>query len=330
MPQNIPNSFNSRTTDSDNAKSRELFRLKKGGVISDREYNIGERLLDANSSGGLSREQAQKLKTQISAADPKKLGKIEKLFNMRQGYLSNDFSQTVFETSKQSNIDQAARQVAVDAFKKLGAVQDDANNFRLGGNEFRMDENGFIFQTKISSLDEQGGANAFEQNMLNAAGGKAWERLSGLGLDGLLKDKQSGNVWNFIKGQTGGGQAVQVTDEALQDYQKLINMKQGQKERVNAMRSSMAQEANVPQQQTAQQQMVTQSSLQPQELTQAITQPQGLMQQIVSDTPFQTYGTTQKYLGQDLENIKLSNVKNYLSSLDDGSYLSLARRILGF
>lgn len=59
-------------------------------------------------------------------------------------------------------------------------------------------------------------------------------------------------------------------------------------------------------------------------------QPQGLMNQIVSDTPFQTYGTTQQYLGQDLENIKLSNVKNYLSSLDDGSYLSLARRILGF
>ena len=59
-------------------------------------------------------------------------------------------------------------------------------------------------------------------------------------------------------------------------------------------------------------------------------QPQGLINQIVSDTPFQTYGTTQKYLGQDLNNIQLSNVKNYLGSLDDGSYLSLARRILGF
>jgi len=58
-------------------------------------------------------------------------------------------------------------------------------------------------------------------------------------------------------------------------------------------------------------------------------QPQGLMNQIVADTPFQTYGTTQQYLGQDLENIKLSNVKDYLSSLDGGSYLSLLSRMFG-
>lgn len=79
----------------------------------------------------------------------------------------------------------------------------------------------------------------------------------------------------------------------------------------------------------------TAQGLAPQTTTQSLAaQPQltqqGLLNQIINDTPFSTYGTTQKYFGQDLNNIKLSNVKSYLDSLDDGSYTALARRILGF
>ena len=59
-------------------------------------------------------------------------------------------------------------------------------------------------------------------------------------------------------------------------------------------------------------------------------QPQGMMNQLAqSSQPINLYSTTSKYLAPELEKIKLSNIKNYLSSLDGTSYLSLLNKMLG-
>lgn len=128
------------------------------------------------------------------------------------------------------------------------------------------------------------------------------------------RKKQSTQAYNLARATTGNVDVAQAdVDRAVQAMPTMS---------ADALGQASA---------TAQQLVNAQQAQQAQQVGQIQNmQPQGLMNQIVSDTPFQTYGTTQKYLGQDLENIKLSNVKNYLSSLDDGSYLSLAKRILGF
>jgi len=59
-------------------------------------------------------------------------------------------------------------------------------------------------------------------------------------------------------------------------------------------------------------------------------QPQGMMSQLAqSSQPINMYSTTSKYFAPELESIKLSNIKNYLSSLDGTGYLSLLSRMFG-
>lgn len=192
----------------------------------------------------------------------------------------------------------------------LPAIKNRYNEVLSKGTK-ETEDNPFLF---MQAVDAQG--NPFEPSNITKKQGVYYIDMPNVSLS-ATDDSQSPQQ---VAAQVAADKARFQTSQAEQQ----------RKAQAEAMQSYAQVQADQQAQQAQQAQLQAQPTLQSQQGLQNQLTRQGLMNQIIGDSPLQTYGTTQRYLGQDLNNIQLSNVKSYLQSLDDGSYASLVKRMLGF